>query len=281
MRKDIFNMTMEKLREDFCCVFIASDLEMDDGVMHYETDDKNILSYAKEKRFNTIALYSEEDETGKIITHSATIDANFTNVQSKHEILTKNIIDSSTTLDKLIELLSINEYYFILERNRISKIVTVSDVNRLPVRTYLNTMIDHFEILMMRIIDNRFPNDNWVDFLSDKRLEKIRNNQIDKQKGGYDTTTTLLDNTTLSDKIMVFEKTDLIDILKSDSQKLISSMNKIKKRCSHIEKLRNQLSHACMMITEKRNIEWLNETVSVINTWTDAMYKQFDKNLNI
>jgi hypothetical protein len=94
----------------------------------------------------------------------------------------------------------------VLTETHQQKLLTVSDLNRLPVRTYLHTLLDHLESVMAAAIGEAYPYDRWFALLSESRQAKVSELHELKQRSDFDTC--LIDCTTLSDKATILARSE-------------------------------------------------------------------------
>ena len=213
MRDKLFNEVLSNLEVGLSCDLVSSELDFEKGVFHLEDNSEDILNYARENRYERIALYDRYDDKsigGKIVTHVAEIDDNYRKILRRRVIGPEDIITDSTPLDKVISLLRLREFYFVMKMNLIQKIVTVADINRLAVRVYIFSMISRLETLMSKIIGNKFKDDCWMDLLTKERKEKIYKVEEERKEGRFDVSLELLDCANFNDKIVVIRKSDII-----------------------------------------------------------------------
>ena len=168
-----------------------------------------------------------------------------------------------------------------LVHEAIRKILTRSDLNELPVRVYLSTLLAHLEGMLADTIDAALPNDQWFTGLSDPRQPAVK--RLHEQKIAEDFDTRLIDCTTLSDKSTIIRKIPgLIKQLGLPSPKQFTRqfklINNLRNRLNHGlpplseegDTLRNNLSHG-QQLTKVRDVVWLASVVTTMNAWIDAL----------
>lgn len=276
----LFHNTMLALERDLQCWLIASDLVPDEGVFPLETPEHVILAHAAEKGYSRIALSVRGNGSDTLITHVALMDLSGRSPFELRPIVAEDVISGSTPIDLAIELLSRREFYFVLQPDRIRKILTRSDLNRLPVRTYLHTLLDHVEGLLAAWCNHAYPEDSWLGLLSHKRRTAIR--ALYEEKRSQDLDTRRIDCTYLSDKAA---------ILRSDPAKLTARLPpgqalgeqseavcRLRNRLGHgmpplgreADYLRNQLRHGGAL-SKPADLCWLKEVVATLRAWIDAL----------
>ncbi|MGJ7913044.1 hypothetical protein [Neobacillus sp. LXY-1] len=149
----------------------------------------------------------------------------------------EDLISDSTSLIELLEILRDRKYIFILEKNKVSKIVTIADLHKQPIRMLVFSLISLLEMLLISLIKDVFPDDSWKEHLSDERLVKateMLQKRMEKNEG-----LSLLDNIQLGDKGTIIRKTP-----KLMSQLGFESNSKCREFFKHLEVLRNNTAHA-------------------------------------
>ena len=277
----LYHQTMRALARSLHCGLIASELDFDHGVMQVDVDDDHILQYALPNGFSRIPLYSREEDREKIVTDVAIADLQRQSVSSRRSVAVEEIIAASTPISEAIHLLSRRQFYFVLEGARIRQILTVSDLNLLPVRTYLHVLLDHLESLLAECVEATHPNDSWMSLLSEEKQIQIR--ELHEQKRSQDFDTRLIHCTTLSDKATVVGKSqELLAALSFDSRsasdRTFKPIGRLRGRVDHglppldkdADALRDQLRH-CGVVTKQADVEWLHRVVGTMETWIDAL----------
>ncbi|ULT54425.1 hypothetical protein L1999_14700 [Neobacillus drentensis] len=172
------------------------------------------------------------------------------------------LVSESTSLLQTLFIFKEIERIFILEGNRITKVVTLADLQKQPIRMLLFGLISLLEMHLYRIINDYFPNDTWKHHLNSNRikfaedlyaLRKSKNEAIQ-----------------LSDCLQICDKRDIV--LNEDSlreQLGIENKTKGKQFFKKLEELRNNLAHSQDINTEN---SW-NETFSLIEQTENILEK--------
>ncbi|WP_040209202.1 hypothetical protein [Neobacillus jeddahensis] len=149
----------------------------------------------------------------------------------------EDLISDSTSLIELLDFLRERKYVFILEKNKVCKIVTIADLQKQPIRMLAFSLISLLEMLLISLIREACSEDNWKVKLSEDRLGKAE--EMLKKRSEKNEALTLLDNIQLGDKGTIVRKTPhLIKQLGFDST------TKCKEFFKNIEVLRNNTAHA-------------------------------------
>jgi hypothetical protein len=121
----------------------------------------------------------------------------------------------------------------VVSETKIIGLVSLSDLQKLPVRAALFALITGFEMTMMDAIRRIFPNDSdWMHSLTEDRRSKIAS-EVEKSKraDGF------------VEKLLFTQFCDKSDIIRK-CLSLRQSKKQLKDQLREIEKLRNSLAHA-------------------------------------
>ena len=121
----------------------------------------------------------------------------------------------------------------VVSRERIAGLVSLSDIQQLPVRAALFSLITSLEMAMGSAIAHRWPDENdWIALLSEGRLEKM-SEEIKAAKR----------NDTFIDAVSFTQFSDKADLIRK-SGNLSGSRRSIDTQLKEIRKLRDNLAHA-------------------------------------
>lgn len=153
------------------------------------------------------------------------------------------LVSESTPLIDTLFFLKEKDRVFILEGNSVTKVVTLADLQKPPVRMLLFGLISLLEMHLYRIINDLFPDNTWKKHLSSHRIQlaeelfslrKSRNEAIQ-----------------LCDCLQICDKRDIV-LNESPLRELlgIESKSKGKTYFKQLEGLRNNLAHAQNLTTQ-------------------------------
>ena len=126
-------------------------------------------------------------------------------------------------------------FRFLVTKNGVSGLVSLSDIQRLPVRAALFASITQFEMAMATLIDARYPEDCWLEHLSEERQEKI-DVELANASSSQNQVARLL-YTQFADKTNLLR---LIAKERGDPR----SRNEFDAEFAHLQDLRNRVAHA-------------------------------------
>lgn len=175
------------------------------------------------------------------------------------------LVSDSTPLLQTLFIFKDTERLFIIEGNRITKVVTLADLQKPPIRMLLFGVISLVEMHLYRIISKFFAEDSWKKHLSPKRIQlaeelfsqrKYRNEAIQ-----------------LSDCLQLCDKRDIV-LSEQPLRELlgIESKSKGKDFFKKLETLRNNLAHSQDLNTQN---SW-NEMILLIEQ-TEKILEECEK----
>ena len=148
----------------------------------------------------------------------------------------------------------------VVSGSEIGGLVSLSDLQRLPVRAALFAMITHAEITMAGAIRRELNgSDAWID-----RISLDRQCQIKKEMEKSAIEDTFVDSllfTQFADKITIIRKSPLFN----------ENKTAFKTEMRVIQKLRNQLAHANDYASTRAAAEHVCETVRSIDKWVGRL----------
>ena len=144
---------------DITAVSIAENVES----LDQNEDVSKIYQIMDEKSFDILCCRNEKD---RIIGfwEKDNIDKGF------FSFSTDEIISDSTSLITVFEVLEKKERIFVIEKNKITRIITRSDLEKTPVRLWLFGLISLLEMQLKDQIRITYPNQEWKEYLT---LNKI------------------------------------------------------------------------------------------------------------
>lgn len=175
------------------------------------------------------------------------------------------LVSESTPLLQTLFIFKDNERLFILEGNRITKVVTLADLQKPPVRMLLFGVVSLLEMHLYRIIRDYFAEDSWKKHLNDKRIQQAEELFLQRKARN--------EAIQLSDCLQLCDKRDIV----LGEQRLrellgIESKSKGKDFFKKLETLRNNLAHSQDLNTQN---SW-NDMFSLIEQ-TEKLLEKCEK----
>jgi len=183
---------------------------------------------------------------------------------SRDIITPSDLISYSTSIIIAFKLLISKRRLLVLEGNECHKIITISDLDKAPIRLWVYGNINLLEMALKDAINNCYPGDSWCGFLNTNRLSNAKEMLVKRKGKNLDI-----------DLVSCLQLADVFDIVKS-SDKLHyilgkNSKTKYQKLCNKVRDLRDEISHA-NLITDKFKWEEVLEITDFIKTISDNIY---------
>lgn len=147
-----------------------------------------------------------------------------------------DLVPDTAKLTDVVKSLAINKTCFVTVLDRVGAIITLTDLEKPPMRMFLFGIITLGEMVITEVIRHRYSDGSWQEFLSEQRLAKARALQEERQRRG--------------------QKVDLIDCLQyGDKGWIISydeefrkavgndSRREMRRAVKEMETIRNNLAH--------------------------------------
>ena len=148
----------------------------------------------------------------------------------------------------------------VVSGSEISGLVSLSDLQKLPVRAALFATITHCEITMTSAIRHEFrSSEAWLDRLSDDRQSKIREEITTSAEDDGFVNSLLF--TQFADKVRIIRKSPHFEW----------SRTKFEKEMESVEKLRNRIAHANDYASTSCAAEEVCRTVRALVKWVDRL----------
>jgi hypothetical protein len=153
-----------------------------------------------------------------------------------------NVVLSDSSLAEVIGVLDRTDPCFVSILGRPGAVITRSDIQKPPVRMWLFGMVTTIEMYIVRTIEERHPDEGWRGMLTEGRLKKAEETQVERRRRGQ--TASLLDCLQLSDKARILTRDpEMRDDFGFESAKAG------KRAVKGLESLRNNLAHSQDIVT--------------------------------
>lgn len=158
-------------------------------------------------------------------------------LQYVHYFEMKDLVSESTSLIELLQILKDKHPIFVLEKNQVKKLITVSDLQKQPIRMLVFGLISLLEMNLLGLIKQHYANEEWKNYLSSGRLEKAY--EVYEIRKSKNEGLGLIECLQLSDKGTIIRKTpELLEKLEFNSK------GEVDRFFSSIEELRNNTAHS-------------------------------------
>jgi CBS domain-containing protein len=172
-------------------------------------------------------------------------------VRDNMELLSESIlISAEASLLSYLEVADTSPCCLVLQGRKITGIVTISDLQKLPVRPVLFALVTTVELLLAEWLRHHCDSDqDWINSLKENRRQKIETQWNKLQQGNL-----------AIDRITAAEFCDKRDAcLKLGA--FPQHKNQIKDQLERIEKLRNSVAHAGDYAITLENAQKVSETI--------------------
>ena len=153
----------------------------------------------------------------------------------------RELLPDTTSILEVLEVIIEFNHIFVLSFGRVAGIITRGDLQKVPIRMWLFSLISLIEMQMLRIIRERFPENSWDKLISTGRKEKVEELFMKRKKKNEEID--LLDCLEFCDKYTIISQTE--DIL----EKLQYDKNDFCTLLKNLRKLRDNLAHVQDIIT--------------------------------
>ena len=147
-----------------------------------------------------------------------------------------DLVPDTANLTEVVKSLAINRQCFVTILDQVGAIITMSDLEKPPMRMFLFGMITLGEMMMTEIIRQRYADESWQEYVSDQRLQKAK--ELQKLRLSQGQKVDLIDCLQYGDKgwILTYDA-DFRAALG------IVSRKEMRKTLKELESLRNNLAH--------------------------------------
>jgi hypothetical protein len=229
--KGIQNLRLRRLfLEGFLAMDIAEPLVSFDA----EAEARSVHDFMVEKDFDLIGVrqgglvkgYARRQNllTGICLDHMRPFDPD------------DDLVPDTANLIDVVKSLGRNEQCFIVILDQVGAIITLSDLEKPPMRMFLFGMITLAEMLLTEVIRHRYSDGSWQKLISAPRLEKASQLQEERNRRGQKID--LIDCLQFGDKGWILSYDE--DIRKALGQ---ASRTDARRAVNQLETLRNNLAH--------------------------------------
>jgi hypothetical protein len=147
-----------------------------------------------------------------------------------------DLVPDTANLIDVVKSLAINQQCFVTILDRVGAIITLTDLEKPPMRMFLFGMITMIEMTMTEILRQRYADNSWQDFLSEKRLALAKKLQEERNRRGQNVE--LIDCLQFGDKGWIITYNEEIRAALGHK-----SRQETRKAIKEFESLRNNLAH--------------------------------------
>lgn len=198
--------------------------------------------------------------------HARALDAEATEahrtvLDAMHPLDESILMSSEASLLGFVASADAHPCRLVISETRINGIVTVSDIQKLPVRPILFLLVTHLEMLMAEALRAVFPDgDGWLDYLKPPRREVIDEKLLALQHRDMEL-----------DKLLAAEFCDKKEAMIRSNVPLPFGKGKAARQLEKIEALRNALAHAGEYAATREDAARCAETVRLTQSWINHL----------
>ncbi len=228
------NSATSRLRRVFTEGFSAMDLAEPLVSFDSWTASEVVRKYMDCKGFDRVGLRRDGLVAG--YARREDLDGGECGDHLRHFIVGDDIVPANASLMQVVESLAINSQCFVLMLDQVGGIITLSDLEKPPMRMFLFGMITLGEMLMTDLIRFRCPNGAWRELVSPQRLAKAVALQQERLRCGQEVE--LLNCLQYGDKGLILMHDD--EVRKALG---FHSRKEARRAFKELELLRNNLAH--------------------------------------
>jgi hypothetical protein len=147
-----------------------------------------------------------------------------------------DLVPSTANLTEVVKSLAINRQCFVTILDSVGAIITLNDLEKLPMRMFLFGMVTVGEMMMTEIIRHRHGDGSWKELVSPQRLAKAE--QLHEERMRIGQKVDLIDCLQYCDKGWIITNDE--EFCRELGQE---SKNQARKTIKEFETLRNNLAH--------------------------------------
>jgi hypothetical protein len=224
-----------RLRRLFLEGFSAMDLAEPLVSFDAEADSRVVRQFMTEKNFDLVGIRQDGLVAGYVRRDDLTSGRCLDHLR----LFTPedDLVPDTANLTEVVKSLAINRQCFVTILDRVGAIITLTDLEKPPMRMFLFGLITLTEMLMTEILRTRYHDGTWKDRLSAQRLEIARRLQEERSRRGQQVD--LVDCLQYGDKgwILSYDE-DFRMALGQQSRK------EARRAVNEMETLRNNLAHS-------------------------------------
>jgi hypothetical protein len=174
----------------------------------------------------------------------------------------ENLIGADASILSFVRDADRQSCRLVVSGRKISGLVSLSDLQRLPVRVALFGLVTSLEMIMANAVRRECPvAADWIDRLSDKRKSKVRKEMAKAKSADTYIDMDLLRFTQFADKATILKKSTLFQWSKT------SFMRDFRR----IQSLRDDLAHANDYADTRETAAAACETVRMMDRWIERL----------
>ena len=223
-----------RLRRVFLEGFTAMDIAEPLVSFDSEADADTVKQFMSERSFNLVGVRREGLVCGYVL--QTDLAGGSCGEHMRPFTPDDDLVADTSNLIDVVKSLAINEKCFVTILDRVGAIITLSDLEKPPMRMFLFGFITIAEMFITEFIRQRYPDNSWQDLLSEGRVTLAKNFQKERARRGQQVE--LLDCLQFGDKGWIAaQDQEIRGAFGSNSRR------EARKAIKEMETLRNNLAH--------------------------------------
>jgi hypothetical protein len=174
------------------------------------------------------------------------------------------IIGGDASIYEFIDAADKQKFRLVVSGNEVSGLVTISDLQQLPVRVAIFSLITNLEIVLADVITSQYPDDNdWIKKLSPNRQAKLQA-AVDRSRKS-DLAVSKMVLTQFADKTSLAIKLDLIDLPNVKLRELFEKINMLRNEIAHSANFADDDQKATELCSTVKNIFEIKKRIRSAN----------------
>jgi hypothetical protein len=232
------NSTIENLRRVFTDGFVARDIAEPLISFDASTAVAEVVGLMENRNLDVVGVRKE----GVVVGYVERTDLSGEHCGERiHAIEAESISETASLADVVLGLAK-SPRLFVRVLGAVGGIITMSDLQKPPVRMWLFGMVTLLEMRTTRVIELKCPGDSWKKYLSESRLQKAQ--ELLEERKRRNQNLELIDCLQISDKGQIIARNEEIRCLTR-----MQSRRQAEQVIKMLESLRNNLAHSQDIIT--------------------------------
>lgn len=177
---EIYRGTLARLDGAFTVELLASGLVEGEGLLRQPLGDEHIGAAARRNGFSQVLL---RGSVGPEIREVACVRSRPVRI-SRRGVCAADLVAAETPIGEGINYLAGRSFSLVLKYGEVVGILTRADFNKLPVRSYVLTLLMRLEAVMDEAIEREWPKERWLNLVGATGIEKINQIHTERKRGG-------------------------------------------------------------------------------------------------
>ena len=253
--------TIENLRRVFTDGFVARDIAEPLISFDASTAVSEVVGLMENRNLDVVGVRKE----GVVVGYVEWADLSGKHCGEHIRAIEAASISETASLADVVLGLANSPRLFVRVLGAVGGIITMSDLQKPPVRMWLFGMVTLLEMRTTRVIELKCPGDSWKQYLSESRLQKAQ--ELLEERKRRNQNLELIDCLQISDKGQIIARNEEIRCLTR-----MQSRRQAEQAIKMLESLRNNLAHSQDIIScDWETIVWLCKDMERVIGGTDAV----------